>query len=518
MGKYMTFDVGTTAIKTCIFSESFQRIDASTDEYDLITENGYVELDPGSYWENIAKAVRKIGERNDLSDVKSICITTQGETMIPITKEGEVLNRAVVWLDDRAGTQATEIIAELDRMAGCKGREGERKGLDLLFEVTGVPEMNGLVPLAKYLWFKEEKPEVYKRAYKFLLLEDYLIYRLTGVFATEKSLLTSTGWFDIRKDEVWGEILVNLGLDSEKLPKEMECGTIVSQISSQSAEELGLPKTVKIITGAMDQVTAAIGGGGLKDNVATATIGTAMVMTAAVSEEKAFSDPVVIYRGFRKGQYVLTPMTNTAGVVFKWLKDTVFAEDAKKAKTEGASIYDRLCEMAVKVPAGACGVTMIPYFQGSIRPKYVPDAKGLFFGLGLDTGREVLVRSCLEGIGFMIRENIEMLGTYGVNVKTLQFFGGGSKNVVWNQIISDISQVELKKPEEEECASLGAAILAAVALGDRSSVDEAQKYNRITRTITPDLAKKDAYDAAYCRYQEVFDTVKDLFSPDRGRE
>lgn len=512
MGKYMTFDVGTTAIKTCIFGEDLRRIDSATDEYDLITENGFVELEPEKYWETIKKAIRKISERNDLSDVKSICLTTQGETMIPVSEDGTPLHRAVVWLDDRAGEEAEEILAALNKLAAEKGKTGEKDGLKLMFEVTGIPEANGLLPLAKLLWFKNREPGIYENAYKFLLLEDYLIYRLTGEFVTEKSLATSTAWLDIRNDCYWDEMLDALGLTSEKLPKPMECGEIVSEITAACAEELGLPGTVKVITGAMDQITAAIGGGGLKEGVVTATVGTAMVMTASVKEKQAFlDDAMVIYRGYRKGQFVLTPYTTTAGVVFKWLKDTVFPKDAEEAKKDGVSIYDRLCEMAGTVPAGANGVTMVPYFQGSIRPKYVPDAKGIFFGLGLDSGREVLVRATLEGIGYMIRENLEMLSSYGVNVKTLQFFGGGSKNPIWNQIISDISAVELVKPAEEECGSLGTAILAAVALGDRASVEEAQSCNPIAETVVPDLEKKAIYDGSFARYNKVFDAVRELF-------
>ena len=512
MGNYLTFDVGTTAIKTCVFNQDLKRIDSSTDEYDLITGEGTVELEPETYWKTISEALHKIAGRTDLSGVRTICITTQGETMIPVTMDGEVLNRAVVWLDGRAEKEADSIVKTLDGMAASGGRTGERRGLDLLFEVTGVPEMNGLVPLAKLLWFRENKPEVYQKAYKFLLLEDYLIYRLTGKFVSEKSLLTSTAWFDIRNDCYWEKILCELGLEKEKLPEAAECGDIIGNIRKDVAGELGLPETVQVVAGAMDQITAAIGGGGLKEGVVTATVGTAMVMTAAVPPEKAFSDSgIVVYRGYRKGQYVLIPMTNTAGVVFKWLKDTVFPKDAQEAKEAGESIYDRLCEMAASVPEGANGVTMIPYFQGSVRPKYVPDAKGIFFGLGLDSGREVLVRATLEGIGYMIRENLEMLSSYGVNAKTVRFFGGGSKNRIWNQIISDISSVELVKPEEEECGSLGAAILSAVAIGDKPSVEEAQECNPVSMTVEPDLSKKQAYDSAYERYTKVFDACGSLF-------
>ena len=500
MERYLTFDVGTTAIKTCVFDEHLKMLAKCTDEYDLLTENGHVELDPETYWTTIRKAVARIGSTRNLKNIKAICLTTQGETMIPMDRDGKPLNNAVVWLDDRAGRQAEEILAVM-----------KENDMDL-FQITGLPEMNGYVPLAKFLWFKEEAPEIYAKTDKLLLLEDYLIRRLTGKNVSEKSLLTSTAWFDIRKDEYFHELLEKLGLDEGKLPEAMECGTAAGMLTKDAAAELGLSEDVQVVTGAMDQIAAAIGGGGLRDGVVTATVGTAMVLTSAVPEENAFSDDAMtVYRGFRKGQYVLLPFTSTAGVVFKWLKDTVFAVDAEECRKTGENIYDKLCAMAAEVPAGANGVTLIPYFAGSTRPRNLPGAKGVFFGLDIGSGREVLVRATLEGIGNMIRENLDMLRALGAGTGTVQFFGGGSKNPVWNQIIADISDVTLVKPAEEECGSLGAAILAACGIGDAADVESAQGCNPAVQTIVPDASKKAAYDAAYARYQNLFDAVQGLY-------
>lgn len=501
MGKYLTFDVGTTAIKTCVFDENLRMLSKYSDEYDLITDGDRVELDPETYWSTMVKAVRRTAGRLPLSDVAAICLTTQGETMIPVDRDGKPLSNAVVWLDQRAKAQADEIGRILDGM-------GEK----VLFRTTGLPEMNGYTPLAKYLWFKEERPEIYERTDRLLLLEDYLILRLTGRAVSEKSLLTSTAWFDIRRDCYWSELLARLGLSEEKLPEALECGERVGTLTGEAASELGLPADAVVVTGAMDQIAAAIGGGGLKENVVTATVGTAMVMTSVVPEENAFSDDAMtVYRGYRRGQYVLLPFTNTAGVVFKWLKDTVFPEFAAKCREDGLDVYTELCAMAEDVPAGANGVTLLPYFAGSTRPRNHPDARGVFFGLQLGSDRKVLVRATLESIGNMIRENLEMLKGMGAKVEKMQFFGGGSKNPVWNRIISDISQVTLVKPAEEECGSLGAAILASCGSGASAGVESAQDCNPAVLTIDPDPSMKEAYDAAYDRYQKLFDKAGELF-------
>lgn len=501
MGKYLTFDVGTTAIKTCLFDGSLSMLEKVGIEYDLLTEGEKVELVPDTYWETMKKAVAKIGTKHDLSDIRAVCLTTQGETMIPVDRDGKVLHNAVVWLDGRAEKQGEEVSRVLFGM-------GEKA----LFKTTGLTEMNGYSPVAKLLWFKEEAPEIYSKTDKFLLLEDYLIYRLTGRMVSERSLLTSTGWFDIRKDQYWSELLMKLGLDEEKLPEALECGEKVGYVTAEAASETGIPGTACVVTGAMDQIAAAIGGGGLKKDIVTATIGTCMTMTAEISEESAFSDDAMtVYRGYKKGQYVLLPFANTAGVVFKWLKDTIFTEYAAECKKAGKDVYTELCRMAEEVPAGAGGVTLLPHFAGSTRPRNLPQSRGIFFGLEIGTDRKALVRATLEGIGNMIRENLDMLRNLGVSVSKMQFFGGGSKDRFWNQIIADISDVTLVKPREEECGSLGAAILAACGSGDKENVEEAQGLNPVIDTITPDPSMRETYDAAYERYQKLFDAAETLF-------
>lgn len=492
----MTFDVGTTAIKTSLFDKELALVASCSDEYDLLTAQGCVELHPDTYWNTMVSAVKTLGQTTDLKAVKAICLTTQGETMIPVDKSGKPLHNAVVWLDNRAKEQAKQI--------------AETVSADELYRHTGVTDMNGFVPLAKLLWFRQMQPETYEKTHKFLLLEDYLLQRLTGQFVTEKSLLTSTGWYDIRNDCYWTELLQKLSLSEEKLPDILDCGTAVGTLASITAGEFGLNASVQVFTGAMDQIAAAIGGGGLCDGVVTATVGTAMVLTGVISSMDDCSDSrLIVYRGIREGQYVLLPLCNTAGAVFKWYKDQCCAMEEQQCKEKGADVYDLLCEEAAKVPAGAEGVTLLPYFAGSMQPQLLPEAKGVFYGLGLTTDHKVMTRAVLESIGYMLRENLEMLEGFGMRPEKVHFFGGGSKNPIWNQIIADITGVTLVLPEQTECGSLGAAMLCAVSLGWYDSLPSAQRKNPARQVVTPN--KNSAYDIAYVRYLRLLGAVKPLF-------
>jgi len=494
----LTFDVGTTAIKTCLFDKALSCLAIRTDEYTLSTENGTVELDSAVYWNTICHAVAEIKKDAPDATVQAICLTTQGETMIPVTEDGTALHRAVVWLDDRAKTQAEQIAKILPNKT--------------MYDLTGVTDMNGFVPLPKLLWFKQEQPEIYAKAYKFLLVEDFVINRLTGKFVTEKSLLTSTAYYDIRNDRYWTEILDQLGLDVEKLPEILDCGGFVGTLCEKAQKELGLGAEVKVFAGAMDQIAASIGGGGMQDGVITATVGTAMVLTSAItSMDECTDESLIVYRGIQDNQYAIVPLCSTAGAVFKWYKDQCSADVVNACRESGKDPYDVLCEEASGVAPGADGVIHLPYFCGSLQPALLPDAKGVFFGLGLTTNHASMTRAVLESIGYMLRENLEMLKTFGISPRRVHFFGGGAKNPIWNQIIADITGVELVLLEQSECGSLGAAMMGAVSMGWYDTIAAAQTQNKAKHIVYPNAELKDTYDNVYMRYQTLFKTLTPMF-------
>ncbi|MFR5795193.1 MAG: FGGY-family carbohydrate kinase [Christensenellales bacterium] len=141
----------------------------------------------------------------------------------------------------------------------------------------------------------------------------------------------------------------------------------------------------------------------------------------------------------------------------------------------------------------------------------MPEASGVFFGLTLSTGKAELVRAVLESIGFMLRENLELLRSLGVDAKRVHFFGGGSKNAFWNQMIADITGTELVLMEQNECGSMGAAMLAAVQMGDWETITEAQRCNRIAQIVHPNAQVHAVYEPFYRRYQQVFQCNEILF-------
>ena len=497
---FLTVDVGTTAVKVGAVNRRFEVEICLKREYRLKTEGERVTFPPRLYWEyareGLCEIVRKIGD----DSVAGIAITTQGETMIPVDEAGEPLGEAVVWLDGRAGKQGEKISALVSR--------------ETFYSRTGVAECNGFCPVSKLLWFKEEEPELYRKARYFLLLEDYLLMRLTGEIVTEKSLLSTTGYFDIMQDRLWEELLTELGLDPEKIPRALDCGQVVGTLTEEAARQLGLPKTVPAVTGAMDQVCGALGAGNFVPGALTETTGTALCIGKTVQKEKIRTDSYIpVYRHYSDELQLLLPVCMTGGMALKWFKDTFCAEEEACARENGQDIYEVLSRMAQKAGPLSGGVVMLPYLSGSLQPHYAPEYRGGFLGVGMHSRKEDFVRALMEGVGYMLRENLCLLDQRGERQETIFSMGGGAKSPVWCQIKADITGRKICPLKEEETALAGAAMLCARGVEGRTSSWLKGEDREVKRIYTPDPGLVERYDQGFQRYCRLLEaTINEFFT------
>lgn len=277
---------------------------------------------------------------------------------------------------------------------------------------------------------------------------------------------------------------------------------------------LGLSPEAVVITAAMDQTAAAVGAGNLMPGIVTETTGTAMCI-GATADQPDMHHParINVYRHIYPGKYLLLPVCMTAGMVFKWFKDAFCQEEARQAAETGVSVYDLLGAQAASAVPGANGLTLLPYFTGVIQPDNDPNARGVFFGVGLDTGKPEFVRAIFEGIAYMLRENLALIEAVdGQKVTGVRSLGGGSKSQIWRQIKADVCGVDISAMTETECTSLGAAILAAVALGYYPDAASAARVgNALASTLAPEADKKALYDQGFARYQRIWKQCRPIF-------
>ncbi len=501
MRTILVFDIGTTAVKAALFDERLSLISSTIEEYTLITQGeSVIELAPETYWEALKKSLRRLLADHALAQsIYAVTVTTQGETLIPVDANGNALRNAIIWLDGRAENQGAYITKRVTSQE--------------FYETTGLPECNGYCPVSKALWIKENEPDVYSRTHKLLLLEDFILLKLTGRFVTEKTLLSSTGYFDIVRDRYWKDMLDMIGIDAGMFPAPLEPGTPVSRILPEIADELGLNREVMVITGAMDQMAAAVGAGNLMPGVVTEVTGTALII-AATTEKPDFTNParVTIYRHVLPGKYLVIPICMTAGMVLKWFKDAFCFEEFAQSEREHRPAYDILSELAQKAPRLSNGLTLLPYFTGVLQPDNNPAARGVFFGVGLDTQKPHFIRAIFEGVAYMLRENLELLHDMGIVPEEIRSLGGGSKSTLWLQIKADVTRLVIARMQEAESTALGAAILAGFGSGMVANIESAaQSANSIEHRYLADKEAAQAYDGGYRTYRELYSRLKSLF-------
>ncbi len=478
--------MGTTSVKAVLFDADLGIAAQSGREYALLTPRAaHVELPGPVYWTTCRDCIREVvcasGAGPD--DIRILIITTQGETFLTLDENGAEIGNAIVWIDSRAVEEADLLSADFGRM--------------VFFKNTGLGEISPIWPACKILWLRRNEPERFKRTRRFLLLQDYILYRLTGEFVCEASNASSSGFTSIMTGAWWPRMMDYLELRPENFGRPVASGTVIGRIARDAAGFLGLSGSTLVAAGAQDQAASAIGGGNIRLGVLTENTGTALAMVRSIGAPVYAIDANINYeRHCVPDLFIALAVSQTSGIVLKWFKDT-FCE-GEIAAAEGRQVYGMLDAMAAAVPAGAEGLVMSPHFNGKLFPKIDSSARGSFTGLSFHHTRAHFIRAIMEAVAFMLRENNEFLESVYGPIDSVISLGGGSRSMLWGQIKSSV----LKKPVHllqcGESTSIGSAILASVALGGVRNVQEAcARFIRIRESIDPDPRQEVIYDEAY---------------------
>ena len=466
---FLGIDIGTTSVKTAAFDESLALKFSSTADYTLDAHGDIVEFDAESYWTIVKGEIEKA--RAQLN-IDALAVDTQCETLILTDKEGNPLCPAIVWLDNRA-TEEAEII---------EAHFGHKR----VYEVTGQPEITATWPACKLLWVKRNRPEIWEKAERVFLLEDWILFKLTGKFISEKTLQSSTIYFDIHKGEWWSEMLDFVGIRPEMLPE-----------LYSSAKEVGEYEGIKVVTGAIDQIAGAIGAGVVKQGIVSVMTGTTMVIFLPSDTVPEYDEKSIVPCHYNyDDKYCLLSWTPTAGMALKWFRN---------ALCESFS-FAELDEMAEKVSAGSDGLTFLPYLCGSTMPKYNPDARGSFTGLTAEHTRGHFVRSVMESVACMLKANLDYLG---LDIDEIRAMGGGANSPLWCQMKADMTGKRLVTLKNKETACLGSAILAGVGIGAFESVEAAAKAIELDKVFeSRGVDYSECYER-YLAYDNILNVRKD---------
>ena len=505
MGKeelLLSLDLGTSNIKGAVYDISGREIAIESIEYDLYTPaDSIIENDIDSYWDKIVLILSGLSKRlgKKTADVVAISTSSQGETIVPVDRDIKPLRNAIVWFDTRSIKEALDISGHFD--------------VRDMFNKTGYPEVDPSWPATRVLWIKRNEPSIFKKTYKFLLLEDFIIYSLSGEIAGEASVYNSTYYYDIMKLEYIDELLDFLEAPRKMFPDVVKPGTVVGRIRPEIAELTGFKKDTRVVIGALDQVCGAVGAGNVEKGVATESTGSAFAMV--ITTEKPVIDyeyrlPCILHAV--PGLYGLMPYSSTGGMVLKWYKDRFCIEEEVFAEKNNSGVYSMLDDLASTVPAGSEGLIMLPFLTGAFFPEYDPAARGVFFGFGINHEKRHFIRAVLESLGYMMRNDIEAIRKLDINIDRIISIGGGASSRLWSQIKADICSIRIEIPEYTETALLGSAMLAASALGLYRDIKDASKnLMKVKQRFSPDKKNKNVYDNCFKRYRNLYQNLKSMF-------
>lgn len=490
----MGLDVGSTGCKCIIFSDNGQSEAYSYEEYPR-TLTG-TTISANTIWDSVSTVLRDANRQyaaisaqsESATPVRAICISSFGESFVPVDRNGSPLAEIMLYTDPRGVEECTEFTKKMPE--------------DEIMKSCGV-KPHPMYSLPKIAWIRKNQPDLFDNTWKFLLIEDYIIYRLSGETCIDYSLASRTMAFNVTS-KCWDERLLALaGIVPERLSAPVPSGTSVGVITAGVSADLGFPDGVLVVTGGHDQVCAAVGAGVLAPGIAVNGIGTVECITPA------FSSPV-LESGFLNNNYACVPyaisdmyvtyaFNFTGGALLKWFRDNFAAGEILEAKAEDKSVYRILDEKAAKTPSS---VMVIPHFAGSGTPDMDPEATGAILGLSFRHGVPEIYRALLEGVAFETRYNMELMKSVGVDIVELRAVGGGAKSRIWLEIKAAITGCRILQLEVDEAGITGAAMMASVAAGIYPSVEAAANvFIKIRDTILPDPELQREYQARFETYK-----------------
>ena len=496
----LAIDAGTTSVKAGLFSPDGRCLGVGRQEYQLETPAAdRAQLDPEVYWRACLKTVHEAIQQPGVKpeQVKALAVSSQGETTITLDASGKAIYPALVWLDNRASDQAAFL--------------AERFGKEV-YSRTGIPEIVPTWSACKILWIRQNEPEIFSRAHTFLLVQDYLIYRLTGRIVTDGSVSCTTLNYDIVNNAWWADVQDAIGIRTEQLPEIVQPGAHVGTLSRKAAGQLELSTRTCVVTGGMDQAVGAIGAGNFEPGKVSESTGAALAIQATITDP--MMDPsqgIPVYYHSVPKRYLFVAVCPTAGMALKWFRDSFCQDEMKQAVSEKMDAYDRLTGLVQSVPAGSDGLIMLPHLMGAFSPEPNLLARGSFTGFTLGHTRGHFVRALLEGVAFLLKRNLESIERTGMVIREIRSTGGGARSRLWNQIKANVCNRPVLTLANEETALLGDAILAGVAGGVFQSIEEGCNAMVVVKeTIEPD-GDAAAYVEPYRLYCDLDQRLSDYF-------
>ena len=504
----LSIDQGTQSARALLFDVYGNLIAKGKKEIEpyFSTEPGWAEQHPEYYWQAVGSACEKLwqelGKEFNRNQIIAVAVTTQRGTVINVDKQGKPLRPAILWLDQRN--------ASIEKPLPWIWK--------WLFKIARVEDIvNRFREKCQALWIAQNQPEIWAKTHKYLLLSGYLNYQLTGNFAD--SISSQVGYipFDYKKlkwasTKDWRYAILP-EFDPSKLPELKAASEKLGTITYEASSHTGIPQGVPVFAAASDKACEIIGSGA--DNPETACLSYGTAATINTTNIK-YIEPIKYMPAFPSaihGKYNSEVMIYRGFWMVSWFKKEFGLREQTIATERGIPPEQLFDELVNKVPAGSMGLMLQAYWTPGTRDPG-PEAKGGIIGFGDVHTRAHIYRAILEGLAYGLKEGKERLEKRnGARIKSIRVSGGGSQSDAAMQLTADIFNLPAERPHTYETSGLGAAIDAAVGIGEYASFDDAIKnMTRVGEVFEPNRAQVELYDRLYREvYLKMYKQLQPLY-------
>ncbi len=487
-------DLGTTGNKASLHHDDGRLVAAVTVPYPAhFAAGGIAEQNPQDWWNAVVQATRDLMARTatEPSAVAGLVVSGQMMGAVLLDADGEPARPAIIWADTRAGEQQRRLEAAL--------------GAEHAYRVLG-HRLNPTYSVEKIMWVRDNEPEIWDRVRRVCVAKDFIVLRLTGRLATDRSDASGTNAYDQQRGTWSEEVLEAAGLDPALFPEILESTAVAGTLTDDAAAALGLQAGVRVVMGGGDGPLAAVGSGIVApEDGAYVSLGTSSWISFAA--DAPLLDPAMSTFTFDNvvpGSYVPTATMQAGGASVQWISEALSPDPAhpETARLTAEAAGDLDTE----------DLYFLPYLLGERSPLWDPDARGAFVGIGRHHTRAHLTRAVLEGVAFNLLTCIHAFRDAGATIDRIDAVGGGAQSDAWLSILADVWGVPVRRRTiVEEANSLGAAVTGAVGLG-LAEFGAARALSEVTAEFTPDAARHAVYAERHGRFTDAYTALAPWFA------
>ncbi len=498
MKYFLGVDIGTFESKGVLIDELGQIITKASKSHEMIIPHpGYAEHKADeSWWGDFCFISNQILNSTNLDphDIKSIGCSAIGPCCLPVDSDCNPLTNAILYgVDVRAGKQIEYL--------------NEKLGEEYVLRKYGNPITSQSIG-PKILWLKENKPEVYDHAYKFITASTFLVAKLTGNYSIDRyTAAYFTPMYDLVTND-WDYQNLSEFCRPDQLAMPLWTDEIAGYVTEKAAKETGLAIGTPVTVGTADAAADAVGVGVFNPGDMLLMFGSSVyiihVVPKLIVDKRYWAGPYLF-----KDTYMVASGMSTAGTLTKWFRDNLTPDLLEQQRLTGIDAYDQLQVDIKDIPAGSEGLIALPYFSGERTPINDPFAKGVFFGMQLNHQRGHLFQAALEGVAYGIAQHTNGYSQIGMNTSRIIAVGGGTKSQKWMQIVSDVIEQPIVIGDVYG-AAFGDALIAAYSVGHFKSMDELNKFINFRGIVQPQSKNFSIYRKQLEIYSKLYQQTKDL--------